>query len=150
MHTTTNQIRAVATEGGFDRTCGCRGTLGNGESIVLGAGSSWEGGEKYNKIDGLIKLIIFLAFKYLNNILHVPRQTTHRDALSGGGQLFITIAMPDPAFGFAMVVFFFEDLTPHDYYSYAENLREVLVSGELRFFLLGILIHTLSFDFIPT
>jgi hypothetical protein len=45
-----------------------------------------------------------------------------------GGQLFITIAMPiDPAFGFAMVVFFFEDWIPHDYYSYAENLRGVLV-----------------------
>ena len=72
--------------------------------------------------------IIFLSwFKYLNNILRVPRRTTHRDALSGGGQLFITIAMPDPAFGFAMVVFFFEDWIPHDYYSYAENLRGVLV-----------------------
>ena len=35
--------------------------------------------------------------------------------------------MPDPAFGFAMVVFFFEDWIPHDYYSYAENLRGVLV-----------------------
>jgi hypothetical protein len=64
----------------------------------------------------------------LNNILRVPRRTTHRDAISGGGQLFITIAMPiDPAFGFAMVVFFFEDWIPHDYYSYAENLRGVLV-----------------------
>ena len=77
----------------------------------------------------------------------MPRRTTHRDALSGGGQLFITIAMPDPAFGFAMVVFFFEDWIPHDYYSYAENLRGVLVSGDLRFFLLG-LVHTLSFDFL--
>jgi hypothetical protein len=48
--------------------------------------------------------------------------------------------MPDPAFGFAMVVFFFEDWIPHDYYSYAENLRGVLVSGDLRFFLLGILV----------
>ena len=58
----------------------------------------------------------------------MPRRTTHRDVISGGGQLFITIAMPlDPAFGFAMVVFFFEDWIPHDYYSYAENPRGVLV-----------------------
>jgi len=34
----------------------------------------------------------------------------------------------DPAFGFAMVVFFFEDWIPHEYYSYAENIREVLMS----------------------
>ena len=69
------------------------------------------------------------SFKYLNNILRVPGRTTHRDEISGEGQLlFITIAMPiDPAFGFAMVVFFFEDWIPHDYYSYAENLRGVLV-----------------------
>jgi hypothetical protein len=41
----------------------------------------------------------------------------------GGGQLFINIDMPlDPEFGFAMVVFFFEDWIPHDYYYYAENL----------------------------
>ena len=60
----------------------------------------------------------------------MPRRTTHRDAISGGGQLFITIAMPiDPAFGFAMVVFFFEDWIPHEYYSYAENLRGVLMIG---------------------
>jgi len=37
----------------------------------------------------------------------VRRRTTHRDEISGGGQLFITIAMPlDLAFGFAMVVIF--------------------------------------------
>ena len=37
----------------------------------------------------------------------MPRRTTHRNEISGEGQLFITIAMPlDPAFGFAMVVFF--------------------------------------------
>ncbi len=37
----------------------------------------------------------------------MPRRTTHRDEISGGGQLFITIAMPlDLAFGFAMVVIF--------------------------------------------
>jgi hypothetical protein len=41
----------------------------------------------------------------------------------GEGQLFINIDMPlDPAFGFVMVVFFFEDWIPHDYYYYAENL----------------------------
>jgi hypothetical protein len=59
----------------------------------------------------------------------MPRRTTHRYEISGEGQLlFITIAMPlDPAFGFAMVVFFFEDWIPHDDYSYAENLRGVLV-----------------------
>ena len=73
----------------------------------------------------------------------MPRRTTHRDEISGGGQLFITIAMPlDPAFGFAMVVIFFEDWIPHDYYSYAENLRGVLVSGDFRFFLLGIWYNT--------
>ena len=33
------------------------------------------------------------------------------------------------AFGFAMVVFFFEDWIPHEYYSYAENLRGVLMIG---------------------
>jgi hypothetical protein len=33
---------------------------------------------------------------------------THREEVPRGGLLFITIAMPlDPAFGFAMVVFFF-------------------------------------------
>ena len=38
-----------------------------------------------------------------------PRPT-HRDGVSGGGWLFITIAMPlDPAIGYAMVVLFFED-----------------------------------------
>ena len=37
---------------------------------------------------------------------------------------FITIAMPlDPAFGFAMVVFFFEDWLHHEYYSYAGNVH---------------------------
>jgi hypothetical protein len=56
-------------------------------------------------------------------------QSTHRVEVAGGGRLFITIAMPlDPAFGFAMVVFFFEDWIPHAYYSYAENLRGVLMS----------------------
>jgi len=47
----------------------------------------------------------------------------------GGHLSFITIAMPlDPAFGFAMVVFFFEDWIPHEYYSYEENLQGVLMS----------------------
>jgi hypothetical protein len=46
----------------------------------------------------------------------------------GGGQLFITKAMPlDLVISFAMVVFFFDDWIPHDYYSYAENLWGVLV-----------------------
>ena len=31
------------------------------------------------------------------------------------------------AFGFAMMVFFFEDWLPHEYYSYAENGRGVLI-----------------------
>ena len=39
----------------------------------------------------------------------MPRFQTHSVEVAGGGQLFITIAMPlDPAFGFAMVVFLFE------------------------------------------
>ncbi len=43
----------------------------------------------------------------------------HYDGVSGGGWLFITIAMPlDPAIGYAMVVFFFEDRLHHEYYSY--------------------------------
>ena len=47
-----------------------------------------------------------------------PRPT-YRDGVSGGGWLFITIAMPlDPAIGYAMVVFFFEDRLHHEYYSY--------------------------------
>ena len=54
-----------------------------------------------------------------------PRPTYH-DGVSGGGWLFITIAMPlDPATGDAMVVlflrmvvFFFEDRLHHEYYSY--------------------------------
>ena len=58
----------------------------------------------------------------------MPRRKTHRDEIAGGRRPFITIAMPlDPAFGFAMVVFFFEDWIPHEYYSYAENLRGVLM-----------------------
>jgi len=45
-----------------------------------------------------------------------------RDLAHCGG--FITIAMPlDPAFGFAMVVFFFEDWLHHEYYSYAGNVH---------------------------
>ena len=61
----------------------------------------------------------------------MPRRKTHRDEIAGGRRPFITIAMPlDPAFGFAMVVFFFEDWIPHEYYSYAaENLRGVLMIG---------------------
>jgi hypothetical protein len=47
-------------EGGYDRTCGCRGTLGKGKSIVLGAVKLGRGRE-LNKIDALIKLIFFLA-----------------------------------------------------------------------------------------
>ena len=59
----------------------------------------------------------------------MPRRKTHHDEIAGGRRPFITIAMPlDPAFGFAMVVFFFEDWIPHAYYSYAENLRGVLMS----------------------
>ena len=46
----------------------------------------------------------------------------------------------DLAFGFAMVVFFFVNWIPHNYYSYAENLRGVLVVLRSKiFFLLGIL-----------
>jgi hypothetical protein len=60
----------------------------------------------------------------------MPRRKTHRDEIAGGRRPCITIAMPlDPAFGFAMVVFFFEDWIPHEYYSYAENLRGVPMIG---------------------
>ena len=60
----------------------------------------------------------------------MPRFQTHSVEVAGGGRLFITIVMPlDPAFGFAMVMFFFEDWIPHEYYSYAENLRGVLMIG---------------------
>jgi len=80
------------------------------------------------------KLIYFLSLSNkLNKILRRRPQSTHRKEIPGGGRPFITIAMPlDPAFGFAMVVFFFEDWIPHEYYSYAENLRGVLMS--LSFF----------------
>ncbi len=48
------------------------------------------------------------------------RRITHRNEVYGGRWLYITIAMPlDPAIGFAMVGFFFEDWLPHEYYSYA-------------------------------
>jgi hypothetical protein len=60
LHTTTNHIYAEETEGGYDRTCGCRETLGKGESIVLGA-VKLGGWREYNKIDDFIKKIIFLA-----------------------------------------------------------------------------------------
>jgi hypothetical protein len=47
-----------------------------------------------------------------------PRPT-HCNEVSGGGWLFITIAMPiDLAIGYAMVVFQFEDRLHHEYYSY--------------------------------
>jgi hypothetical protein len=47
-----------------------------------------------------------------------PRPT-NCDEVSGGGWLFITIAMPiDLAICYAMVVFHFEDRLHHDYYSY--------------------------------
>ena len=62
----------------------------------------------------------------MNKVLRRRLQSTHRKEIPGVGRPFITIAMPlDPAFGFAMVVFFFENWIPHEYYSYAENLREV-------------------------
>jgi hypothetical protein len=55
----------------------------------------------------------------LNKILRRRPQTAHRGEIPGGGQLFITIAMPlDPAIGYAMVVFFFEDRLHHEYCSY--------------------------------
>jgi hypothetical protein len=55
----------------------------------------------------------------LNKILRRRTRTAHRGEIPGGGQLFITIAMPlDPAIGYAMVVFFFEDRLHHEYYSY--------------------------------
>ncbi len=45
---------------------------------------------------------------------------THRNEVYGGRWLSITIAMPlDPAIGFVMVGFFFEDWLPHECYSYA-------------------------------
>ncbi len=48
------------------------------------------------------------------------RRITHRNEVYGARWLSITIAMPlDPAIGFAMVGFFFEDWLPHEYYSYA-------------------------------
>ncbi len=48
------------------------------------------------------------------------RRITHHNEVYGGRWLSITIAMPlDPAIGFAMVGFFFEDWLPHEYYSYA-------------------------------
>ncbi len=55
----------------------------------------------------------------MNKILRRRTRTAHRGEIPGGGQLFITIAMPlDPAIGYAMVVFFFEDRLHHEYYSY--------------------------------
>ncbi len=50
----------------------------------------------------------------------------------------------DPAFGFAMVVFFFEDWIPHDSYSYAENLRGRLEIVD--FFLFRILLYEFNSD----
>ena len=55
----------------------------------------------------------------MNKIPRRRPQTAHRGEIPGGGQLFIIIAMPlDPAIGYAMVVFFFEDRLHHEYYSY--------------------------------
>jgi hypothetical protein len=66
-------------------------------------------------------------FKSLNKILCLLRRTTHGDEVAGGGQLLI-IAMPlDPAFGFAMVGVFIQDCCCHEYYSYAENVREAVI-----------------------
>ncbi len=48
------------------------------------------------------------------------RRITHRNEVYGARRLSFTIAMPlDPAVGFAMVGFFFEDWLPHEFYSYA-------------------------------
>ncbi len=67
-----------------------------------------------------------------------PRPT-YRDGVSGGGWLFITIAMPlDPTIGDAMivlflrmVVFFFEDRLHHEYYSYVCVIRhQAKIRGE--------------------
>ena len=60
-----------------------------------------------------------------------PRPT-YRDGVSGGGWLSITIAMPlDPAIGYAMVVFFFEDRLHHEYYSYVCVIRhQAKIRGE--------------------
>ena len=60
MHTTTNHIYAGETEGGYDRTCGVEERWGKANPSFWGQ-SSWEGGEKYNKMDAFIKIIIFLA-----------------------------------------------------------------------------------------
>ena len=38
----------------------------------------------------------------------------------------------DPAFGFAMVVFFFEDWLHHEYYSYAGNMYMVEEGGKVH------------------
>ena len=67
------------------------------------------------------ELIFFLKrFTELNKILHRRPRTAHHGQIPGGGQLFITIAMPlDLAFGSAMVVLFFKDWLPLEYYSYA-------------------------------
>ena len=59
----------------------------------------------------------------------MPRPKTHHDEIAGGRRPFITkVMLLDPAFGFAMVVFFFENWIPHEYYFYEENLQGVLMS----------------------
>ncbi len=56
----------------------------------------------------------------MNKILRRRPRTAHRREIPGGGQLFITIAVPlDLAFGSAMVVLIFKDWLPLEYYSYA-------------------------------
>ena len=68
----------------------------------------------------LLNFFFLRRFTELNKILRRRSRTAHRGEIPGGGQLFITIAMPlDLAFGSAMVVLFFKDWLPHEYYSYA-------------------------------
>jgi hypothetical protein len=59
----------------------------------------------------------------------------------------------DPAVGFAMVVYFFEDWIPHEYYSYEENLQRVLMSSSFfgrRVLRVLSVMWDVVWDFVPT
>ncbi len=68
----------------------------------------------------------------------MPCLQAHSVEVAGGGWPLITIAMPlDPGVWLCHGGVLFEDWIPHEYYSYAENLRGVC-TYVLEFFLLGV------------
>jgi len=59
----------------------------------------------------------------------MPRLQAHSVEVAGGGRPLITIAMLlDPGVQLCHGDVLFGDWIPHEYYSYAENLRGVIMS----------------------